>query len=250
MGMATSKAMWSVPYPGGRPVGVPFAQIGGSDIIAPECVELRVYGARGGPDYTVTFRIREGIPEVAGVIIAANPKGRGLRRADLAELGNPADLAQLAFTLFARRVVPGKIVDNVAQGPVDPFQDARQVIDWGTDLQGRGIVVHMRLGEPFNVLESRGLPTIQINVESSSKAGADRQQATNRAINAGYSRSREVTLAELEQVAEVYRQNIDNNPTEAVRRHFGYSARTASRRVNQAREKGLLSRTTQGRKQA
>ncbi|MDO8308148.1 MAG: hypothetical protein Q7V58_07305 [Actinomycetota bacterium] len=55
--------------------------------------------------------------------------------------------------------------------------------------------------------------------------------------------------AELEEVARVYRENIDDRPLEAVER-LGYSRRTAARRVQQARVKGFLPRTTPGKKQA
>jgi hypothetical protein len=57
-----------------------------------------------------------------------------------------------------------------------------------------------------------------------------------------------VTTAVLEDVARVYRENADTAPTKAVEEFFGYSARTAARRVGQARTAGLLPPTTPGRK--
>jgi hypothetical protein len=59
-----------------------------------------------------------------------------------------------------------------------------------------------------------------------------------------------VTRAALEEVARVYRENVDTSPTEAVRVLLGYSKRTAARRVQQAREAGLLPKTTPGKRKA
>lgn len=50
----------------------------------------------------------------------------------------------------------------------------------------------------------------------------------------------------LREVAEIYR-NGGSTPTDAVRRAFGCSQRTAGRYVNLAREAGLLSETTRGK---
>lgn len=62
---------------------------------------------------------------------------------------------------------------------------------------------------------------------------------------------RGVREVELQRVVDIYRANIDFNPTFAVFREMGYnSGRTAARRVEQARAAGLLPPTTQGRKRA
>ncbi|MGI8699612.1 MAG: hypothetical protein ACR2JU_00085 [Nocardioidaceae bacterium] len=54
---------------------------------------------------------------------------------------------------------------------------------------------------------------------------------------------------ELEEVARVYSDAMDANPTEAVQKNLGYgSRRTAARRVEQARQRGLLPPTTPGKK--
>jgi hypothetical protein len=59
------------------------------------------------------------------------------------------------------------------------------------------------------------------------------------------------TEAELAEVAQVYRAAIEGRPTEAVQVQMGYrSRRTAARRVQQAREAGLLPHTSRGKKQA
>lgn len=61
---------------------------------------------------------------------------------------------------------------------------------------------------------------------------------------------RRLTRAFLEQVAEVYRANIDHAPTRAVRERFYVSERAASGYVAAARDAGLLPPTSQGRKNA
>jgi hypothetical protein len=56
--------------------------------------------------------------------------------------------------------------------------------------------------------------------------------------------------AELDAVAQVYREHVDSAPTSMVAQQFGYSERTAARRVQQAREHGLLPKTTRGKRKA
>jgi hypothetical protein len=59
----------------------------------------------------------------------------------------------------------------------------------------------------------------------------------------------DVTRAELEQVAATYREHVASSPTRAVKEFCGYkSDRTAARRVQQAREAGLLPATTPGKR--
>jgi hypothetical protein len=53
---------------------------------------------------------------------------------------------------------------------------------------------------------------------------------------------------ELERVAEIYREHVGGAPTQAVAALLGVSWRTAARRVQQARDAGLLPATTQGKK--
>jgi hypothetical protein len=55
-----------------------------------------------------------------------------------------------------------------------------------------------------------------------------------------------VSLAELEEVAEVYASAGRDNPTEAVKNQLGYSRRTAERRIRSAREQGLLPAAKRG----
>jgi hypothetical protein len=62
---------------------------------------------------------------------------------------------------------------------------------------------------------------------------------------------RGTTRAELEQVALVYRENIKGSPVAEVKERLGYgSERTAARRVQQARDAGLLPPTTPGKPKA
>lgn len=61
---------------------------------------------------------------------------------------------------------------------------------------------------------------------------------------------RRVTGAFLEQVAAVYRENIEHAPTATVARTFGVKHRQATDYVKQARDRGLLPPTKQGRAKA
>ena len=55
---------------------------------------------------------------------------------------------------------------------------------------------------------------------------------------------------QLQRVADIYRENIDSNPTEAVEVILGLSRRTADRRIRLARDRGFLPETTRGKKKA
>ena len=59
---------------------------------------------------------------------------------------------------------------------------------------------------------------------------------------------RSVPLEELQEVAQIYRVNLEGNPTQAVAEVGRYSQRTAIRRIQMARERGLLPPTTRGKK--
>jgi hypothetical protein len=80
------------------------------------------------------------------------------------------------------------------------------------------------------------------------------EEHTKRVQRAAYearkARRGTVTRAALEEVARVYRENLKASPTEAVSLLLGYSKRTAARRVQQAREAGLLPQTTPGKRKA
>jgi hypothetical protein len=58
---------------------------------------------------------------------------------------------------------------------------------------------------------------------------------------------RRITDNVLQEVAEVYRANLDDKPTEAVAKHFEKSHRTAALYVKLAREAGHLGKATKGK---
>jgi hypothetical protein len=66
-----------------------------------------------------------------------------------------------------------------------------------------------------------------------------------RRVRAGRPRSSDERL---QKVADIYRENIDGRPTEAVKDAFGYGHRHAARLVQQARAAGLLPETTPGKR--
>lgn len=68
-----------------------------------------------------------------------------------------------------------------------------------------------------------------------------------RRIRSGRSR---MSQERLSKVAEVYREHVNDRPTEAVSRAFGVSHRTAARYVQQARDLRLLPPTSPGKKKA
>ena len=60
---------------------------------------------------------------------------------------------------------------------------------------------------------------------------------------------RKVTITDglLREVADVYRDNVSNKPTEAVAEHFGKQHRTAALYVKRARDRGFLGPATKGK---
>ncbi len=81
--------------------------------------------------------------------------------------------------------------------------------------------------------------------------GASERAAAYRDVYEARRRSRGVVSdEELEQVAEHYRNHIKGYPTKAVADFMRYSDRTAARRVQQARKRGLLPETSRGKKSA
>jgi hypothetical protein len=76
-------------------------------------------------------------------------------------------------------------------------------------------------------------------------------RARRAAYEARKARRGTVTTAELERVAEVYREHLSGVPNQMVKELLGYkSERTAARRVQQARAAGLLPKTTPGKRKA
>ncbi len=60
-------------------------------------------------------------------------------------------------------------------------------------------------------------------------------------------RKSRITDDVLREVAEVYRANVDNNPTEAVASRFGKAHRTAALYVERARRRGFLGAALKGK---
>ncbi len=61
---------------------------------------------------------------------------------------------------------------------------------------------------------------------------------------------RKVTPAFLADVADTYREHVDDQPVQAVRARFGGAQRTAAGYIEQARKQGLLPPTTRGKAKA
>ena len=72
--------------------------------------------------------------------------------------------------------------------------------------------------------------------------------AMRAALESAQAKPQGPSVAELSEVARIYRDAIEGRPTEAVQLMGGYSRRTAARRVQQARAAGLLPATTPGKK--
>lgn len=83
-------------------------------------------------------------------------------------------------------------------------------------------------------------------VVADASAGKDDRRAAKKLINS--KRRRKITPELLQQVAQVYKDNFDDNPTDAVRRVFGVETRMASQYVRKARDAGYLGQAQPGRK--
>ncbi len=91
----------------------------------------------------------------------------------------------------------------------------------------------------------------ETNVTTSSHVTDEREfwRALNEVDAVVKAPQRGITKVELEQVAKVYAENLHGSPVKAVQAVLGYkSERTAARRVQQARDEGLLPPTTAGKR--
>lgn len=70
----------------------------------------------------------------------------------------------------------------------------------------------------------------------------------NAAVADAQRRRKSVSQWELEEVARIYNENVERHPTKAVEQAMSLTPRTAARRVQQARDAGLLPPTTPGKK--
>ena len=93
-------------------------------------------------------------------------------------------------------------------------------------------------GEPYTVI-------VPVRDQTRLASAASRL----RGMRAGQTR-RGITPQLLDQVARIYKANVDRNPNKAIELHFGVAQRTAAEYVSRARKRGLLPPTTRGKKQA
>jgi hypothetical protein len=103
----------------------------------------------------------------------------------------------------------------------------------------------------FSRLAMRSTYDPERNITEMSPIADEREfwQAVNATDEAVKAPRRGSTRAELEQVAKVYRENVDHKPVAAVQAVLGYgSERTAARRIKQAENAGLLPSTTPGKR--
>lgn len=234
MTLRNSRLTWRI---GEEPDGSqPWAFLSAQTVV-PRRVDLRALGFRGGPDADIRFEILNGVPEVVDLRLHLSPKGRGVRSSDVMDVQQVEDLARTAFLLFARAVHDGY---TGSLDELNIYQDATPVLDLGELMMAPPMEIDM-LGRTVRTVGVPDLGTLPF--EST-------RTRTHRDLDRAVVGKRSVPRAELEQVARVYRDNIDKppGPTDAVGRFFGYTPRTASRRVKQARELDLLPETTQGRK--
>lgn len=96
------------------------------------------------------------------------------------------------------------------------------------------------------IVVDHGDRMVRVNTDPDS----DFQRAVRNFLEERRTGKRRITGDFLRQVAAVYRQNIDHAPTEAVSRTFGVKHRQATDYVKQARDRGFLPPTKQGRAQA
>ena len=83
--------------------------------------------------------------------------------------------------------------------------------------------------------------------ESEWPSGAAQRQAVREVREVRAGRKVKVTDELLREVAEVYRANVENYPTQAVANHFDRQPRTARLYVQRARDAGFLGPAIQGK---
>lgn len=222
-----------------------------NELVVPAQIHMEATGLHGTPDMTmdfavVNFEVPEAVelPELVDMHLFRSPDGRGLRSSDLSDL-HVEDLVRTAFTLFAMLVDQGR----PGPGPMDkefsPFQQATLIAN--SDYFSNGhldpLIMRANHGHPMKWV-FRGLPDLgKLELKVSS-----RERAALNHLEKAFAKKRGTTPAELEQIAYVYTQHINENPTKAVEERFGLSRGTAARRVQQARAAGYLPETVQGKK--
>lgn len=126
---------------------------------------------------------------------------------------------------------------------IDSGEDGREIRS--TDLRGLRIEDFLELAT-VNVatrVERVGDEVHLIRDIEDLRSGASRRAARAARRDA----RRKVTDEALQEVAEVYRANLQDSPTDAVRRHLGVAERTARAYVRRARDAGFLGQAIRGK---
>jgi hypothetical protein len=181
--------------------------------------------AYGWAEYDMLDRVRVGDRVIPRRIDVTIPK--------------TGDLPSFSMRMEVRRGVP--VCTEVTVRAKDDGREVRttdlravQIEDWLEDVVAAASL-HV-------ISESEG------SVTAEHRGDADARRAAIKTIREARAASRrKITDELLERVAEVYRENVHDHPTQAVERAFGVSYRTASRYVQMARPK-YLPPTSPGKK--
>lgn len=152
------------------------------------------------------------------------------------------DLQPLTYARMEMRRGAPALVDLRFRSPDDSVREVRQ-----SDLrevQVSAIVEDLVAG--FTVRVSEGEPIEPAFIDTPAYRDALRRLQRSRAGKA----TRTISPGLLERVAEIYRENVSDRPTQAVQRAFAVSPRMASEYVQRARRRGLLPPTSPGKKKA
>lgn len=198
-------------------------------IYVPGTVRIDAIGFRGGPDVHMKCKVINSIPELAHMEFALSPEGRGIRSADL-EGFQVEQLVRTAFLMFSRVQREGRVPD---QATFNAHQDTRGIVDHTQFADN----LHLRwfhAGGP--IVRTLGLP----DLSSAVRRDLIEYGSANRVMENLFEAKRGAPPALLHQVAAEYRKHVDEEPVQAVMKLFGYTQRTATRRIAEAREQGLL----------
>jgi len=164
------------------------------------------------PELRLAIEMRNGNPEVREVALTSIGTGRAVRSADLRlKLDDLVEDALVEAALLRSVPTPG---------------------DWrDTALGRRELAAHPEQYE--------GMVRPAVNDSE--------RRVTKKTVQAHRRRHQKVTEAVLKEVAEVYRGNLHDRPTQAVREHFGVKQSTASWYVRRARDAGYLGEALNGK---
>jgi hypothetical protein len=171
----------------------------------------------GAPNINLTWQVRNGAPECMDVHIERAEGGHEIRVSGLAGI-RIEDCLGLAVKLML------SLRDDRSD---EPGPTNRAIAAWlePAALTTAGEIETARFWFDFD----RGRDAV----------------AQTEAARAG--RKVKITDALLREVADVYRANVSNKPTEAVAEHFDKGHRTAALYVKRARERGFLGPAIKGK---